>query len=192
MREYDRVLRDHVALVTRAAAFAGQRHAGQIRKHTVAEPFLSHLAEVAELLATSLTEPDAHLVAAGWLHDVVEKADVREQELEGRFGPFVAELVMDVSDDQSLPRDERRRLQVIETPGKSDAARMLKLADKTSNLRALAAHAGAAGSRDDLLAEIAFAEAVAAACRGLNQALDHAFYEAAAAARSSLSPSPSR
>jgi (p)ppGpp synthase/HD superfamily hydrolase len=189
VREYERVLRDHVALVTRATAFAGRRHAGQIRKHTTGEPFLSHLAEVAELLATSLTEPDAHLVAAGWLHDAVEKADVSEQELEARFGPFVAELVIEVSDDQSLPREERRRLQVVETPGKSDAARMLKLADKTSNLRALAANAATAGSRDNLLEEIAFAEAVAAACEGLNRALDDAFSEAVAAARSSLSPS---
>ncbi len=192
MREHDRTLRDHVALVTRAAAFAGRRHAGQIRKHTAAEPFLFHLAEVAELLAIALDEPDAYLVAAGWLHDAVEKADVTEYELASEFGPFVASIVMEVSDDQSLPQAERRRLQVMDAPKKSAAARMLKLADKTSNLRALAANAATAGPRDELLAEIEFAEAVAAFCRGLNQTLDGAFSEAVAAARSSLSPSPSR
>lgn len=66
MTEVDRVLRDQIALVTHAAGFAARMHAGQTRKGESGPAYILHLAEVADLLAKALEEPDAELVAAAW------------------------------------------------------------------------------------------------------------------------------
>lgn len=187
MSEYDRVLREHVALVTAAADFAARCHNGQARKGAPREPFLNHLAEVASLLASSLDEPDAFLVAAGWLHDTIEKAGATREQIEADFGRFVVDIVVEVTDDQSLPEAQRRRLQVVDTPHKSPEARLLKLADKTSNLRALAAGDASDWPLDDGLAYVEWAEAVAASCQGLNEKLDAAFNAAVENARTAIS-----
>ncbi len=54
------------------------------------------------------------------------------------FGNSVASLVAEVTDDKSLPKQERKDKQIESAPHKSDIASVIKLADKTSNLRALA------------------------------------------------------
>lgn len=186
MREQDRVLRDQIALVTRAADFAARHHKGQTRKGASGEPFFHHLAEVACLLATTLDEPNAFLVAAGWLHDTVEKTDVTAEQLRSEFGDFVADIVAEVTDDPSLSEAERRRSQVVETPGKSEGARLLKLSDKTSNLRLLAVDPPPDWDAAQSIAYLEWGEAVAQSCRGLNEALESAFDIAAGAARAAL------
>jgi (p)ppGpp synthase/HD superfamily hydrolase len=103
MRGHDKVLRDHVALVTRAADFAARRHSGQVRKGAAREPYLNHLAEVAALLAETAEEPDAWLVAAGWLHDTIEDTATEREELAEHFGEKIAAVVAVVTYDMSLP-----------------------------------------------------------------------------------------
>jgi guanosine-3',5'-bis(diphosphate) 3'-pyrophosphohydrolase len=58
-------------------------------------------------------------------------------ELEQRFGPDVAALVAEVTDDKSLPKETRKALQVQNASKKSERAQTLKLADKISNLRSI-------------------------------------------------------
>jgi guanosine-3',5'-bis(diphosphate) 3'-pyrophosphohydrolase len=62
---------------------------------------------------------------------------VTKEELEATFGADVAALVAEVTDDKSLPKAERKRLQVVNAPRKSVRAQLVKLADKISNLRAM-------------------------------------------------------
>ena len=76
---------------------------------------------------------------AALLHDVIEDAGVTKAELVERFGSDVADLVSEVTDDKSLPKAERKRLQVENAPYKSVRAQQIKLADKISNLRAILA-----------------------------------------------------
>lgn len=121
----------------KAANFAAQKHAGQRRKGASAEPYVNHVLEVAGLVADALIESDVNLVMAALLHDTVEDTDVTRLELEQEFGSDVAELVAEVTDDRSLPKAERKRLQVVNAPHKSVRAQMIKLADKLSNLRAI-------------------------------------------------------
>src|SRR5882672_1029536 len=128
---------ESVRKVLEAALFAAERHADQKRKGAAAEPYVNHLIEVAYLISTALDEPDDNLIAAALLHDVVEDAEVTEAELIERFGPDVAALVLEVTDDKSLPKAERKRLQVVNAPKKSVRAQAIKLADKISNLRAI-------------------------------------------------------
>ena len=126
-----------VRRVLSAARFAAEKHAQQKRKGANGEPYFNHLLEVAELIAASSPNLDVDLVMAAFLHDTVEDTGVTLQELEQRFGKDVAELVAEVTDDKSLPKETRKQLQVEHTPEKSPRAQTLKLADKISNLRAI-------------------------------------------------------
>jgi (p)ppGpp synthase/HD superfamily hydrolase len=120
-----------------AAHFAAEKHAAQKRKGAAAEPYINHLIEVAQLVSTALEEPDPNLIIAALLHDVIEDCGVTRDELEERFSRDVADLVMEVTDDKSLPKAERKRLQVVTAQKKSLRAQVLKVADKISNLRAI-------------------------------------------------------
>ena len=167
--------REDVVLVMRAADFAARRHAAQHRKGSAREPYVNHLAEVASLLAEAAREPDAALVAAGWLHDTLEDTPTDRAELERLFGPAVADLVAEVTDDKSLPKAERKRRQVD-----------MQLADKTSNLRSLAASPPEGWERQRIADYVAWAEEVVAGCRGTNAALESLFDRAAAEVRGTL------
>ena len=123
--------------VLKAAHFAAQKHAGQRRKGAAAEPYINHLLEVAELVSSALAEPDTNLVIAALLHDTVEDTGVTKEVLVETFGSDVADLVMEVTDDKSLPKAERKRLQILTTPKKSVRAQVIKLADKIANLRSM-------------------------------------------------------
>ncbi len=126
-----------IQAVLAAAQFAAEKHAAQKRKGAAGEPYVNHLIEVANLVARALAEPDPNLIAAALLHDVVEDTGVTAEELRERFGQDVTGLVLEVTDDKSLPKEERKRLQVVNAPKKSVRAQVIKLADKVSNLRSL-------------------------------------------------------
>jgi (p)ppGpp synthase/HD superfamily hydrolase len=128
---------DIVQRVLSDATFAADKHSAQRRKGAAAEPYVNHLIEVAQLVSTTSTEPDAELVIAALLHDSIEDAGVSKEQLAERFGPEVADLVVELTDDKSLSKAERKRLQVVNAPKKSARAQNIKLADKISNLRAI-------------------------------------------------------
>ena len=117
--------------------FAAEKHSTQRRKGAAAEPYINHLIEVAQLVSAASAEPDTELVIAALLHDSIEDAGVTGEELAARFGQDVADLVEELTDDKSLPKQERKRLQVVNAPKKSVRAQTIKLADKISNLRAI-------------------------------------------------------
>ena len=120
-----------------AAQFAAEKHSSQKRKGAAGEPYINHLIEVAELIAGSSPVLDANLLMAGLLHDTIEDTGATAQELEQRFGADVTSLVLEVTDDKSLPKATRKALQVQNAPKKSVRAQVLKLADKISNLRSI-------------------------------------------------------
>jgi (p)ppGpp synthase/HD superfamily hydrolase len=126
-----------VRRILAAARFASEKHARQKRKGNAAEPYINHLIEVAELIAASSDILDTNLILAGFLHDTIEDTGVTASELEQRFGGDVASLVLEATDDKSLPKETRKALQVETAAHKSPRAQTLKLADKVSNLRSL-------------------------------------------------------
>lgn len=123
--------------ILEAAVFAAEKHAPQKRKGAAGEPYINHLLEVAELVSSALTQPDPNLVMAALLHDTVEDTGVTKEQLTERFSLDVATLVMECTDDKSLPKAERKRLQIVHAPGISARAQVIKLADKISNLRSM-------------------------------------------------------
>jgi len=164
--------------VTRALDYAAKKHVSQRRKGVAQEPYINHLIEVAHLLAEATGGADSNLVIAGLLHDCIEDQGVTYDELVGLFDADVADIVRDVSDDKSLLKAERKRLQIEHAPHISARARMLKIADKTSNLRAMVASPPSGWDEQRKRDYFAWAQAVVAGCRGVNHFLEAKFDEA--------------
>ncbi len=175
-----------IRLVSEAADLAARRHNGMARKGRGNEPYINHLAEVASMLARVTDGADAELVAAGWLHDTIEDTGTTRAELAQKFGERVAALVVEVTDDMSLAKTERRRKQIADAPHKSSGARLIKIADKISNIRARIHSAPTPDERADLIDYVDWAEQVVAGCRGANARLDRMFDDTVKLARSSL------
>jgi (p)ppGpp synthase/HD superfamily hydrolase len=168
-------MNNDVVKLSQAADYAARRHGAQRRKGASAEPYINHLTEVAALLAEATGGSDAVLVMGGLLHDTLEDTDATYEDLVTRFGPEVAALVAEVTDDKSLPKDVRKRLQIEKTPSKSRRAKLLKIADKTSNLRSLMHSPPAGWTEERLRAYVVWAEQVVQSCRGLNAKLEAQF-----------------
>ena len=94
--------------------------------------------------------------------------------------------MVEVTDDISLPKAERRERQLVDAPHKSPGARLIKIADKVSNIRARILPAPSRAERDDLIDYVDWAEKVVAGCRGGNALLDRTFDETVKLARSTL------
>jgi len=175
-----------ICLVSEAAEFAARRHTGTARKGRGKQPYVNHLAEVANLPAASTGGRDAELIAAGWLHDTIEDTATTHEELAEEFSERVADLVAEVTDDMRLPQSTRRNLQIVDSPGMSPSAKLVKIADKISNIRARIVPDPDEAEREDLIDYVNWAEKVVAGCRGGNAALDRIFDDTVKLARSSL------
>ena len=161
--------------ILRAAAYAAQKHSAQRRKGAGQEPYVNHVLEVADRLARATQGNDLVLILGGLLHDTVEDCGVTPDELTERFGADVSALVLEVTDDKSLEKAERKRHQIVNAPHKSDRAKMLKLADKSSNLNAILTSPPANWPKERKQEYFAWAKAVIAGCRGVNPALEAEF-----------------
>jgi guanosine-3',5'-bis(diphosphate) 3'-pyrophosphohydrolase len=173
-------------LVSEAAELASRLHNGMARKGRGNEPYINHLAEVANLLALVTDGADAELIAAGWLHDAIEDTETTREELAEKFTERVASLVVECTDDMSLDKPVRRRKQVEHAPHKSPSAKLIKIADKISNIQARILPDPNAEEREDLIDYVNWAEQVVAGCRGGNAILDRAFDDTVKLARKSL------
>jgi (p)ppGpp synthase/HD superfamily hydrolase len=120
-------------LIHRAKEYAIKAHGDQKRKYS-GEPYWHHLQEVATTLLRYSAAPD--VVAAGWLHDVLEDTETRYGMLLVEFGSAVADLVQEVT-DVSRPehglRDIRKRIDRQYLAGASWRGQMIKCADTISN-----------------------------------------------------------
>ncbi|NDR59308.1 HD domain-containing protein [Aliiruegeria sabulilitoris] len=123
-------------LVLAARSFAETRHAGQVRKDAEGSPYFIHLEEVSAL--TERFGGDEIAICAAWLHDTVEDCPpTSAEEIAETFGAEVASVVAELTDDKSLLKAERKRLQVVNAAKKSARACLVKLADKSSNCRSV-------------------------------------------------------
>lgn len=80
---------------------------------------------------------DFEVLMAAILHDTVEDTETTFDEIEDNFGPEIKGIVAEVTDDKSLPKMERKRLQIEHALTSSKKAKLVKLADKLYNLRDL-------------------------------------------------------
>jgi (p)ppGpp synthase/HD superfamily hydrolase len=159
--------------VLNAARIASEWHAKQRRKGAAAEPYVNHLIEVADLVAAVGAAED--IVCAALLHDAIEDQDVSAAMIADRFGPYVASLVCEVTDDKALPKAERKAAQIAAAPHLSPGAKLIKLADKISNVRSIASSPPADWPLQRRLDYIEFCCRVVAGLRGANAVLEETF-----------------
>lgn len=158
-----------------AASFAARKHTNQKRKGAAGEPYINHPLEVANLIANVGGVDDADVLIAAMLHDTVEDCGVTRGEIANAFGETVAGFVMEVTDDKSLPKAERKRLQVEHAPHLSHGAKIVKLADKISNIADIANSPPADWPVERRLEYIDWGVAVVEGLRGANPALEEHF-----------------
>ncbi|HTK38206.1 MAG TPA: HD domain-containing protein [Pyrinomonadaceae bacterium] len=166
-----------------AASFAAKRHTEQKRKGSDGEPYINHPLEVANLLANIGNVNDIDILIAALLHDTIEDTGVTKEELATRFGQKVADYVAEVSDDKSLPNDERKRRQVEHAPHLSQGAKQIKLADKISNINDVTNNPPNDWPHERRVAYVDWGENVAAGLRGANAGLEKRFDETVQKAR---------
>ena len=174
-----------VRLVMEALAFAAAKHEGHTRKGRDSSLYINHPIDVAARLAGAGVD-DPAVLAAALLHDVVEDTDATLDEVEERFGSRVRELVGALTDDKSLPQEERKRRQELHAPLLDPAAKAIKIADKTSNARDVGFDPPRGWSLKRRREYLDWGKRVVEGCRGVNAALEAGYDEVLAAARARL------
>jgi guanosine-3',5'-bis(diphosphate) 3'-pyrophosphohydrolase len=176
-----------VAKLTRAADYAAEKHRSHRRKGRDAAPYINHPLQVAALLANLGDITDTDILTAAVLHDTIEDTDATAEEIGQLFGDPVRDLVLELTDDMSLPKEVRKRKQVEKAPLISDAAKQIKIADKFSNISDVLDNPPPDWSPERKAEYIKWGEEVFAGLRGVNKKLDKAFEDLIKRAHSSES-----
>lgn len=168
------------AALLKALHFAADLHKDGKRKGKAGEPYVNHVIEVAELLARVGGVEDVVILQAAILHDVVEDTEASFEDIERGFGSEVRRIVEEVTDDKALPKEARKRLQIEKASGLSPAAKMVKIADKISNVCAVIHSPPSEWSDERRLEYLDWSASVVAGCRGCNARLE-SYYDRALA-----------
>jgi GTP diphosphokinase / guanosine-3',5'-bis(diphosphate) 3'-diphosphatase len=167
-----------LAAVFRALSFAAEKHRDQRRKDDHGSPYINHPIALARVLCDEAGVTDPDILCAALLHDTVEDTDTTPEELETQFGPLVRGIVLEVSDDKSLPKAERKRLQIAHAAVATRGAKLVKLADKICNLRDVALNPPVGWDLDRRQAYFDWARNVVAGMRGTHPVLEELFDQA--------------
>jgi GTP diphosphokinase / guanosine-3',5'-bis(diphosphate) 3'-diphosphatase len=166
-----------------AASFAAKKHRYQKRKGSDGEPYINHPLEVANLLANVGKVDDYDILIAAVLHDTVEDTETTETEITEIFGKTVSSYVLEVTDDKSLPKSERKQKQIEHAPHLSNGAKQIKLADKISNISDVTNNPPHDWTLKTKIEYVTWGEKVAAGLRGVNANLERYFDEIVSKAR---------
>jgi len=167
-----------IGLILKALEFASLKHRDQRRKDAQASPYINHPIALASVLASEGGVTDPVVLSAALLHDTVEDTQTTPAELRAVFGPRIAGIVEEVTDDKNLPKAERKRLQVEHAAHISREAKLVKLADKICNVRDVAGHPPARWDLTRRREYFEWAKAVVDQMRGAHPDLERRFDEA--------------
>jgi guanosine-3',5'-bis(diphosphate) 3'-pyrophosphohydrolase len=165
----------NTGLIFKALAFAAHKHRDQRRKDVKASPYINHPIALADVLCNEGGITDENVLCTALLHDTVEDTETTPEELTQLFGKTISELVMELTDDKTLPKAERKRLQIEHAAHASYQAKLVKLADKISNLRDIAATPPADWDMNRKQEYFNWAKAVVDQIRGTNANLEVIF-----------------
>ena len=121
---------------------------------------------------------DTDVICAALLHDTVEDTDTTPEELEREFGKEIRAIVMDVTDDKTLEKADRKQRQIEHAAHISDQAKVVKLADKISNLRDVASNPPSDWDLQRRQEYFDWAKAVIDRLRGVHGPMESIFDEA--------------
>jgi guanosine-3',5'-bis(diphosphate) 3'-pyrophosphohydrolase len=122
------------ALLDDALAFADRKHRHQFRRDGVT-PYVEHPKAVMAIVRTEFGVEDPQTLAAALLHDTIEDTATDYDEIKGRFGKRVADLVAVLTKDKRLPEKKRERAYFQGLARAPLAAKLCKVADTLHNLR---------------------------------------------------------
>ena len=162
-------------LLIKAIEFAADKHRNQRRKDADASPYINHPIALANVLANEAGVDDEKVLMAAILHDTIEDTDTTSRELEEVFGDEIAAIVLEVTDDMLLPKDERKRLQIEHASTISESAKLVKLADKICNLRDVADNSPTHWKLERRRQYFEWAKAVVDELRGVHPKLEQLF-----------------
>ena len=160
------------AYLLQALRFSAHKHRDQRRKDRNASPYINHPIEVAHVLAVEGGVTDTVTLASAILHDTIEDTETTADEIEAAFGAKVRAVVEEVTDDKSLPKEERKRLQIEHAPRASTRAKLVKIADKICNVRDVTHSPPADWPLTRRIEYLDWTEQVVAGCRGANPSLE--------------------
>lgn len=178
---------DNLSKFTEAAIFAARKHTGQNRKGKDEAPYINHLLEVVNLLVNVGKVEDENTLIAALLHDTVEDTDTTREEIAESFGEKVASIVMEVTDDKTLPKAERKQKQIEHAPHLSFEAKQLKICDKISNIADVLNNPPDGWSDERRLEYVEWGEKVVAGLRGVNPDLEAYFDQTVSEAKRKIS-----
>jgi guanosine-3',5'-bis(diphosphate) 3'-pyrophosphohydrolase len=173
-------------ILLHAAHFAARHHRRQKRKGSDGEPYINHPIAVADLIAGIGRVTDTVTLAAALLHDTVEDTDATIDDIGREFGAEIRGVVAELTDDKSLPSEERKRLQIVNAPNASRRAKIVKLADKSVNVADIARDPPPNWPVQRRREYVEWALLVVAGCRGANAALEKHFDAVAAMALAAI------
>ena len=165
-------------LLLKALSFASLKHRTQRRKDVEASPYINHPISLANILCNEAHVSDINVICGALLHDTVEDTDTTQEELAAEFGNTIRDIVMDVTDDKSLSKQERKQQQIDHAAHASDQAKLVKLADKISNLRDVADNPPSAWPLERRQEYFDWAKKVVDQVRGIHPGLEKIFDEA--------------
>jgi GTP diphosphokinase / guanosine-3',5'-bis(diphosphate) 3'-diphosphatase len=166
---------DEIDLLLDAISFAADKHKFQRRKGSLSIPYINHPIKVCKLISTC-GEKSNELLIASILHDVIEDTDTTENELSGIYGPKVASIVKEVTDDMNLPKLKRKEMQITKALIISREAKIIKIADKISNITDIITYP-LFWTKARKLKYIEWSFRVFENCKGQNELMDQKFYE---------------
>ena len=162
-------------MLLKALAFAAHKHRDQRRKDVESSPYINHPISLASILCNEGHVTDTEVICAALLHDTVEDTDTTAEELEQEFSAAIRHIVMDVTDDKTLGKAERKQRQVDHAADICDQAKLVKLADKISNLRDVAGNPPAGWDVKRRREYFDWAKAVIDRLRGVHGPLEDLF-----------------
>jgi guanosine-3',5'-bis(diphosphate) 3'-pyrophosphohydrolase len=163
---------EDVTLLLTALKFSAEKHRHQRRKDQEISPYINHPIQVAELLWQQGGIRDIVTIVGALLHDTLEDTNTTPAEIEALCGAEVLALVQELTDDKSLPKSQRKRLQIELAPHKSTRAKQVKLADKICNVDDITHYPPQSWSLQRRQEYLKWSEQVVAGLRGINPALE--------------------
>lgn len=174
---------NNLTTLIHAINFAAKKHRRQKRKGADEEPYINHPLEVLNLLTSIGKVEDFNVLIAAVLHDTIEDTETTEEEISKLFGAKVCKMVLELTDDKTLPKAERKQLQIEHAPHISKGAKQIKLCDKISNIRDILENPPDGWSIQRRTAYVEWGEQVVAGLRGVNKNLEKCFDETVARTR---------
>ena len=165
-------------LMLKALTFAAHKHKDQRRKDHAASPYINHPISLANILCNEGHVADIEVICGAFLHDTIEDTQTTPEELEAEFGKVILDIVLEVTYDKTLPKEERKRMQIEHAAAASNKAKLVKLADKISNLRDIADNPPPDWSLERKQVYFDWAKKVIDQVRGVHHQLERLFDEA--------------